>query len=460
MPKAPTAGTWVGAPPVTEDGFAFSDGVFFAQASGQNRHRRATATELKEHFTSGSDKDHPAHWFEAQLIHYGLQPSKTKSVARMRLFDAVNAGNIKVPATVSKLETKLKKEWTKNDREVKKGTTSKLPPKTAPTVKEDTKKTATAGSKRKANDDSGVTTKRPKTTTPKPKAPAKTSTKATSKPASKIPTAEAAQAQRKPQTARCVRGGASQGAGRGTNIASQTAKPRLKTTGRCTGPGGASQGPARETGSTGRQMARRGGAWAATGRIPAPSGYDFDDAPLPYSEVLGQDYTSDTNNGGYYDGDDVEGDSVNLAPLGLLNGDYEVISDDVTDQWDFDNDQFELVLTLAGNNLWGRLNLGVYEGVLFFDERPMQSSHDRIWFKWRGREDQGPIIYGNNNHGWMQFLGDGRIEGWLDHQSLSFQAQRLPNQGTRSSIDARSLQGEWNGYSEELYEEESRARWW
>ncbi|KAM0353042.1 hypothetical protein ACHAPU_001928 [Fusarium lateritium] len=457
MPKAPAAGTWVGAPPVTEDGFAFSDGVFFAQASGQNRHRRATAIELKDHFASGSDKDHPAHWFEAQLVHYGLQPSKTKSVARMRLFDAVNAGNIKVPATVSKLETKLKKEWTKNDREVKKGATSKPPPKTAPTVKAETKSTATAGTKRKANDDSGVTPKKPKTATPKPKAPAKTSTKVTGKAAPKVSAAETAQAQRKPQTARCSRGGASQGTGRGANTASQTAKPRLKTTAQCTGRGGASQGPSRETGSTGRQMARRGGARAATGRIPAPSSYDFDDAPPPHSEFLGQDYTSDTNNG-YYD-DDVEEDGAHLAPLGLLNGDYEVLSDDVTDQWNFDSDEFELVLTLAGNNLWGRLNLGVYECVLFFDERPMQSSHDRFWFKWRGREDQGPIIYGNNNHGWMQFLGDGRIEGWLDCQSLSFQAHRLPNQGTRSSIDARSLQSEWDGYSEQLYEEENRARW-
>lgn len=103
MPKVPAASTWAGAPLVAEDGFAFAEGVFFAQASGQNRHRRATATELKEHFSSSNDKDHPAHWFEAQLIHYGLQPSKTKSVARMQLFDAINAGGLKVPANVTKL---------------------------------------------------------------------------------------------------------------------------------------------------------------------------------------------------------------------------------------------------------------------------------------------------------------------------------------------------------------------
>ncbi|KAF9769899.1 hypothetical protein IL306_012616, partial [Fusarium sp. DS 682] len=472
MPKAPTASAWPGAPPVAEDGFAFAEGVFFAQASGQNRHRRATAAELKEHFTSGNDKDHPAHWFEAQLIHYGLPPSKTKSVARMRLFDAVNAGNLKVPANVSKLETKLKKEWTKNDREAKKGATSK-PAAQATPVKTEAKKTAAAGPKRKANDDeSNATAKKPKTVapktaTPKAKAPAKTPAKAAAKSTAKTAVkAEPAPTpvQRKSQTARSVRGSASQGAGRGASTASEPAKPRTKQTARRGNGSRWSMGQSRPTAIdpspepprfSKPQTARRSGAFAARGRIPAPSGYD--DAPPPYSAFPDQDYSSDENNGYHSDGDDVE--EVSLAPLGLLNGDYEVESSDVSEQWDFDPDEFELTLTISGNKLWGRFNLGVYEGVLLFDERPMRSSHDRVWFKWRGREDQGPIMYGDNNMGWMEFLGDGRIEGWLDHQSLSFNARRLPGQGTRSSIDARSLQDEWNGYTYRLYEEENQSRW-
>lgn len=105
---------------MTGDGFAFANGDFFASASNQNRHRRATLAELKEHFKSGNDRDHPAHWFEAQLLHYGLPPSKTKSVARMRLFDAVKVGKLTVPAHITKLEGSLKKEWANNDREAKK----------------------------------------------------------------------------------------------------------------------------------------------------------------------------------------------------------------------------------------------------------------------------------------------------------------------------------------------------
>jgi hypothetical protein len=61
--------------------------------------------------------------------------------------------------------------------------------------------------------------------------------------------------------------------------------------------------------------------------------------------------------------------------LGLLNGDYEVESHHVSEQWDFGPDEFQLTLTIAGNRLWGSFNLGVYEGALLFEERPMRSSH-------------------------------------------------------------------------------------
>nr|RBQ88781.1 hypothetical protein FVER53263_11129 [Fusarium verticillioides] len=326
MSKASEASAWPGAPPVAEDGFAFAD-----------------ATEVKEHFTSGNDKDHPAHWFEAQLIHYGLPPSKTKSVARMRLFDAVNAGNLKVPVNVSKLETKLKKEWTKNDREAKKGAASKPDVKATP-VKIEKKKPTAAGAKRKANDDEGNATAKkpktvaPKTVTPKAKAPAKTPAKAPAKntatTAAKDPeTGPAPTPARKPQTARGVRGSASQSAGRG---ASTAATEPVKLRAKQTAPRGNGSRTSLDQGrQTPRnpspaprfaklQTARRGGSFAARGRIPAPS--DYGDAPPPYSEFPYQDYSSDEDNGS----DDV--DEVSIALLGILNSDYEVESRDVTKQ--------------------------------------------------------------------------------------------------------------------------------
>lgn len=480
MPKASPANAWVGAPPVSEGAFAFANGDFFVEASGQNRHRRATPQELKTHFTSGNDKDHPAHWFEAQLIHYGLQPSKTKSVARMRLLDAVNAGGLKVPADVTRIEAKLKKEWTKNDREAKKASNAS----TSTPAK-------TAGAKRKADDDAGpskkakimttvttttMTTITTKKTTKKASASKASSSKASTSKASssKASTANIPSATpEKKQTAR--RGGASSTLGRSTAGASQSQLPPSQRMARR---GGISQGPTRASRldsperTPPRQYARRSNAFMARGRIeappPRPSGYDFDNPP-PYSEYPEDNgYTSDdySSHRGYQsqshthgNGDDHYDNEASLAPLGLLNGDYDIDSQDILGQWDYDPERFELCLTLSGSSLWGRFNLGVYEGVLFIEDRPWRSSHDQVWFTWRGREDQGPIMSGDRNRGWIKFLGDGEIEGWLGAQSLSFRGRKIPHQGTRSRIDARSMKDEFDGYSEAEYERENQARW-
>lgn len=142
------------------DRFASANGDFYAESSGNNRHRRATVPELKEHFqSSGSGKDKPAHWYEAQLIHYGLPPSKTKSVAFKRLFDASNTGGLSVPAHITKLESDLKKEWTKRDRDAKKEAKGQMVGVTKTTEKATAvKKTTTgAGAKRKASESLDVT---------------------------------------------------------------------------------------------------------------------------------------------------------------------------------------------------------------------------------------------------------------------------------------------------------------
>jgi hypothetical protein len=135
-------------PAVTREGWSYS-GELHVEASGHNRHRRATIPELKALF-DGSDgsKDSPAHWYEAQLLHYGLQPSKTKGTAKMRLFDAVNKGNLSVPAHIVKVEAELKKEWAKREREAKQALKKLAAPAAA--------KTARGSSKRKADERTNI----------------------------------------------------------------------------------------------------------------------------------------------------------------------------------------------------------------------------------------------------------------------------------------------------------------
>jgi hypothetical protein len=441
---------------VVRDNFAYANGDLFAEASGQNRYRRVTPAELQNHFkTPGSEKDKPAHWYEAQLIHYGLQPSKTKSVVRMRLFDAVNGGKLNVPAHITKMESELKKEWAKKEREAKKEAKAQ--------------ETTAKGTKRKAIDlkvsvgginiglsassTSGQTTIKKAKTTATAKKPSGT-TKDTKPAPQAVSSSElnSSSPPRTKQTARRGRGGHSYG------------PPRIS----------AGLDPSPPSQPMPRQTAWRSNAFSSRGRIrAAPSsgtelGYgdeydDYDDddddeddePPPPYSERDGysDNYSSD--------GDD---DSA-LPPLGLLNGRYAIAAPEVNDQWpdqygsDPDDADFSLVLTLAGTRLWGRFDLGVYEGVFLLDEdRPFRASRARLDFTWRGREDNGPILYGNTNAGWIRFLGGGRVEGAIDAQGIKFHGCRLQNQGTRSEIDARTMEDEWDSYSEREYERENRSR--
>ncbi|KAI1281621.1 hypothetical protein F5Y07DRAFT_395468 [Xylaria sp. FL0933] len=508
------------APAVTRDGFSFA-GDLFAEASGHNRHRRAAVSELKEHFKSGSDKDHPAHWFEAQLIHYGLQPSKTKSVARMRLFDAVNAGKLAVPSHIQKLEKDLKKEWIKNEREAKQAVK-------AGGLGSAASSAVAAGKKRKADSSnvdmkinvggiditvsannaskSSSAAKKAKTTaagtvpskskgslkfkdtsasksfkeTPKSKASTGSKGKATTSASTPKKNTSTSRNSTKKETAR--RGGISQGPPRGSTSATPAA----------------AGGPGRT-----KQTARRSGAFGARSRIPAPgslgSDDDFDEPPPPYREYDDyddiddrssdrgpysdsdkyddsdhygdkshyndtHDYDSDrySDNGGRgrYDGSDDYDDPPSppsLGPLGLLNGRYDIFSNEANDQWGCKD--FDLVLTLSGRELWGKFDLGIVGGIMRFDERPWESSDDSVPFTWRGGEYDGPIFYGNDNHGWIRFLGNGRIEGELDYMRLDFGGVRLSGQSTRSQVDVQSMKREWNGYTEEEYERLNRARW-
>lgn len=205
----------------------------------------------------------------------------------------------------------------------------------------------------------------------------------------------------------------------------------------------------------------------ARGRIPAPGaqpafsdGYDrydnrshgsFDEAPPPYTEY------DDDDDGD--DGDDTYGHDVNLRPLGLINGSYDITSSYVTSQWSHYRSDFHLELRLAGDSLWGRFDLGVLSGVMYFDRRPRASSRDSVPFTWRGRGDQGPIIYGDSNSGRLTFLGDGRIEGSIDYEELRFRGWRFPDQGTGGGTSAYTLENEWDGYSEDQYENERVSRW-
>ncbi|KAK6845078.1 hypothetical protein PG995_015188 [Apiospora arundinis] len=439
--------------PVARDGFAFANGDLYAEVSGHNRHRRATLAELKTHFDKGSDKDHPAHWFEAQLIHYGLPPSKTKAVARMRLFDAVKVAGGK--GGTLKLDREAKKAL--------KSTGGAAGPSTATTA---TKK---AGTKRKAEESvdvtvnvAGINITVSKTGTAATSSATQSSSKKTKTTAATTPKATAPKA--------AIPKGATKAKAAPKSATPRTATPSKSVKGKAT--------PAKSKTATPhlplRQDLLRHQSLAPSKPLANPPSFlsvlsamtTLPTCPLveiqcrvrapnrlPASFRIGHEYSDAGHSSASH------GSPVSLKSLGLLNGRYDIDCPYVAGEWPHVGDDFELVLTLAGTSLWGHFDLGIVEGVFLLDQRPFESSHDELNFIWRGRERDGPIMYGDSHRGWIKFLGGGRVEGYLDWMGIDFHGQRVPGQSTTSEISAREMDREWNGYSEREYERENRARW-
>ncbi|MCJ1337704.1 hypothetical protein MMC09_002987 [Bachmanniomyces sp. S44760] len=100
------------AQPVGKDGF-FYDGQLIVEVSDASRHPRASLNELSQllHPVKGARADRVNQWYEAQLLHYGLPPSKNRAVARARLLDALDSDQLNVPTKIKKLEFELRKEF-------------------------------------------------------------------------------------------------------------------------------------------------------------------------------------------------------------------------------------------------------------------------------------------------------------------------------------------------------------
>lgn len=115
-------------PPISRDGFYYN-GDLYVEVGDFNRHKRAPVSEIKSILrpdlkaaknTLPSDKKDPVgHWYEAQLIHYGLPASKTKAVSKSRLLDALNEGKLVVPPAILRLEEGLRKEYAGLERKAK-----------------------------------------------------------------------------------------------------------------------------------------------------------------------------------------------------------------------------------------------------------------------------------------------------------------------------------------------------
>ena len=121
------------APPVYRDKFFYSS-ILYADAGNDNHHPRVSVMDLtallrpkasktkKTKVAEATEpvKDPPWHFWTAQLIHYGLTPTKDKNAAKMRLLSALNENRLEVPGWIQRLEAEVKKEWDSENRKLKK----------------------------------------------------------------------------------------------------------------------------------------------------------------------------------------------------------------------------------------------------------------------------------------------------------------------------------------------------
>lgn len=424
------------ATPVEKDGFSYAGGDLYCQSSNFNRHRRATLPELKAHFNGKDKEDRPAHWYEAQLIHYGLPPSKVKGTAHKRLFDAVTKGGLSVPANIKKIENDLKKEWVKKEREAKKVVMESAAAKSSPAVSKGTKRKAPQATA--SNNTVTITTtytingaaiiqdaapaaKKPKTTPKKvnepkaTKAPLKTTPKTTPKmtpkkanepKATKTPPKKASV----PKASKPMK-------------APAAPKSSSKVTSQRAGP----SRPAPAVASSSRAV-----------------NHDYDEPPPPYSEFGGNNAPASRN---------YRAHSQHPSPrpkLGLLNGRYDVSCPDIEDDYPEYRNKLSLIVTMDGNELWVKFDFGELTGMMNLP-RPWDSGEEEHVIHWRGQSYDEILLmdtdYLADDCNYLIFLGDGHIRGSISRHrgdELHFDAYRVPGQGPYSEVTRNQAREEWD----------------
>ena len=487
------------APPVSRDNFYYN-GELYVEVGNSNRHKRASVDEISailrpdlkkssKGLPDPSLKDQVGHWYEAQLIHYGLPPSKDKSRAKMRLLEALNASTLSVPANISKMEGEMKKEYAAAERKAKADYKAlQGPAKKAGSLE--------AGKKRKQSDissninnvdshvslgkgaqrhtesskdmDTHQAAKKVKTKSSGPKekevkkknADLESSkpSKKTTKPKAEEPSSEAQTTNKRPrQTAKCPR-----------LTQAWMADPTM--------------GPGPINIATGQRYYRTVSGDLILGDVGQPPPNTIQPAtqkkPSVKKESVGkiQPRVKQESNAkgepqsgkapGVAKGAKAkkevkvkkESPSASSSSLGLINGIYDISCPTVEGEWSCQ--ELTLTLALSGTTIWGAYDLGMFSGVLFVPSRPWQPSPEPLPFTWRGRENgEGEMRFGNGCDGEISFLGNGVVEGWISvYGHCKFRGVRRPEAGT-NVVSVGDLREEWDGYNEEAYEEERTGRW-
>ncbi|KAL8693536.1 MAG: hypothetical protein Q9218_001661 [Villophora microphyllina] len=504
------------APPVSRDGFHFN-GDLYVETGNFNRHKRASVPEitailrpdLKETKAGASaepPRDQVAHWYEAQLIHYGLQPSKDKARAKMRLLDALNNAKLNVPANIVKLEADLKKEYAAAERKAKAQYKASLAataqsespanakkrkqpestnninvninfgnhgfpqfldvpyttnnrfavddPESGPKkrVKKSTDPALkNVGKGRKDNADGVASTITPKKPTVRKSkvpslpvhghpAPFSWPTDSPLRTGSTLDDADIAAQVALAEKFAPVKKGSS--AKQRTNaIIDDTAKPVPKAK--------AGKPVKKEQPMDENTLVKKTSAQKKTPAVknePATK----KEATIKTEPIVKKESTTKKEPAMKKRPrvQAEQGPSSN-PKLGLINGHYDITCPNLEYLHPDHGQTLSLTLCLDSPHVWGAYDLGMFSGILRIGSRPFEASPDYLPCRYRGiDEGSGEVEFGDHCTGAIAFLGNGRIEGWLQlNGECHFQGVRRPGPGT-APRNAASMKAEWYSYNE------------
>ena len=471
------------AAPVSRGNFYYHDGLY-VDVGNLNRHKRASVEEIrtilrpdlkKSKTTSPApSKDQVGHWYEAQLIHYGLPPSKDKARAKMRLLEALNSSRLAVPPNVAQMEAEMKKEYAAAERKAK----AEIKNSSMPKRKEES---VVVGKKRKQANEHDSTAdaansqpqakkgKKVQSDSSKPKAEKAMTLKPSKKTTESKAKQSLSQRGEREQPKQTARKGPIQTAKSSKLHAAWVEDPTR-------GPGpinpatGARYAHPSEMStsmaaveemislppSQPKTKARRD-LEAAAKRERDRKKLSVKGEPKLKKETKIKNESSTSPSSQIRAGPTENlSCSPNGPSLGLINGIYDLYNQDMVDQ--FGTRNLTLTLTLDGTTIWGAYDFGIYTGIFFFPDRPWRASNEPLPFTWRarGRPDtwgsrnsKGEMISAYDCFGEISFLGSGVIEGSIsDVGRLYFEGRRRQEAGT-AVRSAKSMQEEWEEYTEE-----------
>ncbi|KAF2085972.1 hypothetical protein K490DRAFT_67259 [Saccharata proteae CBS 121410] len=434
------------APPISRDGFIYH-GALYVDAGNLNRHPRASLDELTallrpEKSSAPAAKDQVGHWYVAQLKHYGLPTTKDKNAAKIRLLNALNSGDLKVPADVKKIESAMKKEYDAENRKAKAaakaaegaGSTKASAPKKENDAenrkaKAAAKATEAGGSKIASAPKKATGSKRKHDETPVTGA-------STSMPSADLcrPIAIAVGTKGQRQTAKKTTGSAAP-------LAIESKTSAKKTTGNAAPLAIAPKTPAKSKSiaqlreeERNEKNAKRDGIKKVRKLHADSKGDRHDDDYDPWHQ---HDIDSDTIS-------DTEWSNKRKQ-----SGVYTVTVSGNGSDWQsvrYDGSPNELIFCKDGDRMWGSYKFDVYEGMILMDPGPKREIQGLL-FQWRGRSQIRPGIWEDTTgRGEMLFEEANVVKGTffnLKNWRYEFSAKRKTGLAGTSRRGGKSYETEW-----------------